>query len=437
MNMIFRKLKSTKGFALVTVFLVVSVLLIFAGVFVNQSVSQNNTANIFKRQTQALNAADAGLDHAFRWLTMQAEGGSFPITTQVNPWNGGNPQTLSGVSYSVVIERVNIPSSPSTFRYSVTSTGTSGNTTRILRKYVQAINFANYIWFTNRETWGGSNVWFISVDNLDGLVHTNTHFNIYGDPTFNGEVSSVDEYIRFYNNGNNVNLAALQSTYDSPSFNDGYNFGAEQAIMPGTAQDLKTNALSGGRVFNNNTTVVLTSDGQMDYKVGNGSWQYDKPLPANGALFVNGTLTISGTLNGRLTVGASQDVKIADNLVYAAGDPVTNPSGDDTLGIISEGDVVIKNNAPSNLSIHGCIMALSNSFYLDDWNSVSKGTLSVRGGIIQKERGPVGTFNAASGQKISGYTKDYKYDDRLLSSPPPFMPTTGSYVTLSWEDIQG
>ncbi|MFA5287333.1 MAG: hypothetical protein WC394_03560, partial [Candidatus Omnitrophota bacterium] len=118
-----------------------------------------------------------------------------------------------------------------------------------------------------------------------------------------------------------------------------------------------------------------------------------------------------------------------------SGDPVANPSSDDVLGIISEGDVVIGHDAPSDLEIDGCIMALNSSFYRDDYDSGLKGTLKVRGGIIQKERGPVGTFNAVAGTKVSGYTKDYSYDGRLLNSPPPFMPTTGDYITLAWEEI--
>jgi len=80
-------------------------------------------------------------------------------------------------------------------------------------------------------------------------------------------------------------------------------------------------------------------------------------------------------------------------------------------------------------------MALNTSFMVDNWSGVGpKGTLTVYGGIIQHNRGPVGTFNGSTGQKISGYSKDYSYDSRLLNAPPPFLPTTGDYVTLSWED---
>jgi hypothetical protein len=157
-------------------------------------------------------------------------------------------------------------------------------------------------------------------------------------------------------------------------------------------------------------------------------------LPANGALFVGkGSLNISGTLNGRLTAGASGDINIMGNILYAS-DPRTNPASTDTLGLISETDVMIDKDASTNdLEIDASIMALNTSFLLEDyWTGGAKGDLTVFGGIIQKQRGPVGTFSGTT--KVSGYSKDYNYDQRLLTSPPPFVPTTGDYLTLSWEN---
>jgi len=158
-------------------------------------------------------------------------------------------------------------------------------------------------------------------------------------------------------------------------------------------------------------------------------------IPSNGALFVNrGSLIISGVLNGRLTAGSSGDVIIENNITYA-DNPKVNPNSDDVLGIISESNVIINDNAPSNLEIDACIMGMNTSFMLENWwVGPPKGTLSVYGGIIQDERGPVGTFNGTTGQKVSGYAKNYLYDERLLGCPPPYMPTTGDYVKLSWEE---
>ena len=57
------------------------------------------------------------------------------------------------------------------------------------------------------------------------------------------------------------------------------------------------------------------------------------------------------------------------------------------------------------------------------------------GGIIQNQRGPVGTFNIVSGSIVSGYEKDYVYDARLANNPPPAFPTTGRVQTLAWKEL--
>jgi Tfp pilus assembly protein PilX len=426
------RIKSNKGFAFIAVYLTISVLLIFAAVFINQSVSQNNTANIFKRQAAALNAADAGLDHAIVWLRAQ---GAPPTGNYINPW--GSTQNLGG-SYNVVITDLGfVGGSTAIRRYEVVSTGKSGNMERVLRSYIQVDNYARYIWYTDRETFNGTNVWFWNQDHLNGPTHTNGHYNIYGNPVFDGEARSVDDYIRFYNNGNNINLSATSnSPYDLPAFNNGFVFGADQSTMPSTALSLRAAASSSGIYLTGDSVVVLNADGTMNVTNSKKKWSNkNMALPANGALFVNnGDLTISGTLNGRLTAGASVDVNIPSNIVYAS-DPIADPTSDDTLGIISERDIVIPSTGPTDLEINACLMALNTSFYLQNWSTTSaKGTLDVYGGIIQKERGPVGTFNASTGQKLSGYSKEYSYDSRLVTSPPPFMPTTGDYITLSWEE---
>jgi hypothetical protein len=73
----------------------------------------------------------------------------------------------------------------------------------------------------------------------------------------------------------------------------------------------------------------------------------------------------------------------------------------------------------TNVTIDAAILALTHSFTVDAYECGGKlGTLTVRGAIAQKYRGPVGT----GGGSGTGYTKDYQYDQRLaLRSPPRFM----------------
>lgn len=422
-----------KGAALIISFLVIVVLLIFTGTFVAVSINQNITSDNFRRRTKAFSVAEAGLDRTIVWLRSQP---SPPVGDRTDPWGG--TQDLGGGTYRVDITDLGaVGGSGSIRRYKVTSTGIFGVTRRVLTNYVQVDNYARYLWFTDREVYDGSNVWFWTQDHLDGPTHTNGHFNIYGNPVFDSEVRSVDDYIRFYNNGNNINLhQETNPPYDLPVFAEGVDFGTEPTTMPNQALSLRAAAASDGLSLRGNTTVVLNDNGTMNVTNSRKGWtNHNMPLPANGALFVDrGGLIISGTLNGRLTVGASSDVVLPTDIVYA-DDPRVNPASDDVLGIISEQDVVIDDHAPSDMEVNGCVMALDTSFMMENWwIGPAKGTLTVYGGIIQDERGPVGTFNGSTGQKVSGYSKEYSYDPRLLSNPPPFMPTTGDYVTLSWEE---
>jgi len=424
---------NNKGVALISIYLVITVLLIFSSAFFSLAINQNHISDIFKRRIKAFNLAEAGLDNTIVWLRSQP---TPPTGNRTDPW--GSIQNLGGGTYSVAITDLGvIGGSVNVRRYRVTSTGMYGSMNRVLVNYVQVDNYARYLWFTDREVFNGSNVWFWSQDRLNGPTHTNGHFNISGNPVFENEVRSVDDYIRFFNNGNNINLSQTTNLpYDIPDFQMGVQFGAEPTTMPKQALGLRAAAISGGLSLQGDTTIVLNNDGTMSVTNSKKKWNnYNMAIPGNGALFVNdGSLVISGVLNGKLTAGSSGDVIIRDNIVYA-DDPRTNPNSDDIMGIISESDVIIDDGAPSNLEIDACVMGMNTSFMFENWwIGPPKGTLSVYGGIIQDERGPVGTFNGMTGQKVSGYSKNYLYDPRLLSSPPPYMPTTGDYVTLSWEE---
>ena len=422
-----------KGAALITVYMVVAVLLAFGGFVIDVSNSQNNTANTFKRQAQVLSIAEAGLDRALIWIRSQGTppSGSIASISQNLPPTG----TPLG-SYTVVFTDLGSPGgAPSIRRYRIRSTGTIGTVSQIVTNYLQTDNYARYIWFTDSESYQGTNVWFWDQDHLNGPTHTNGHFNIKGDPVFGGEVRSVDDYIRYFNNGTNINSSNLSNPpYDLPDFQDTVTLGSDPIRMPTQALSLRAASTNGGLRLNGDTTIHLNSDGTMNV-TNSGHTHNNMSLPGNGALFVkDGNLNISGTLSGRLTAGASGDINVTSNIIYAHDPRLPGSTSTDTLGLISEGDVMIdKDASTTNLEIDASIMALNTSFMLEEWwKNGARGTLSVFGGIIQKQRGPVGTFSGNT--KVSGYSKNYNYDVRLLSSPPPFVPTTGDYLTLSWEN---
>jgi len=82
------------------------------------------------------------------------------------------------------------------------------------------------------------------------------------------------------------------------------------------------------------------------------------------------------------------------------------------------------------------IMALGTSFQAEAYTvGTPRGYLRVIGGIIQRNRGGVGTFDLISGSLLTGYEKDYVYDRRLADSPPPAFPTTGRVLSMAWKEL--
>jgi len=108
-----------KGTALIAVYLVITVLLIFSSAFFSFAVNQSKISDIYKRRIKAFNLAEAGLDHAVMWLRAQA---TPPTGNRTNPW--GNMQNIGGGTYSVVIIDLGATGGSGNIRrYRVRSTG--------------------------------------------------------------------------------------------------------------------------------------------------------------------------------------------------------------------------------------------------------------------------------------------------------------------------
>lgn len=177
-----------------------------------------------------------------------------------------------------------------------------------------------------------------------------------------------------------------------------------------------------------------------------------------GVIYVNGTTAISGTLRGKVTIYATGNVAVIDDLKYVT-DPSLNLCAD-ILGVISANNIMVANNAVQSADpvgssyrslddtkdafIQGVLMALNTSFGAEDYASGptnalgcegqpdGRGCLYLTGGLIQEARGAVGTFQYGG---ITGYVKRYSYDRCALYNPPPYFPTTGRYTDNRYYEI--
>jgi len=191
---------------------------------------------------------------------------------------------------------------------------------------------------------------------------------------------------------------------------------------------------AGGTVVPTNTTLVKT--GTNTYTSYNGL--------TNGLLYVDGAINgLSGDNHrGKMSIASTESITLTDDIYYYDRDKSKDLFEDDienindSLGLIAAKDVEIASGAPSDIEIDAIIMALNTSFFYEGWQDYLKGTLSLLGGLIQKQRGPVGTHNA--GVKVTGYSKNYNFDPRMANPAsgnlPPYFPSTGEYQKVWWKE---
>ena len=207
-------------------------------------------------------------------------------------------------------------------------------------------------------------------------------------------------------------------------------------------------------------------------------WEYvDVELSdLNGAVHVDGDVDVSGTLSGQLTIAAEGDIHIVDDVLYSTnpvdydGDGLVNdgnnngindpahgnapaddtdddndgipddedtpvPLGDDKLGLVAEGNVIVDDDGEYervDRTICATIMALDTSFYVEDYRDHVEGELTIIGGLIQAQRGAVGTFSGDN--KTGGFSKNYIYDHRCTTAAPPWFPPTGLMDVIFWHE---
>lgn len=193
-------------------------------------------------------------------------------------------------------------------------------------------------------------------------------------------------------------------------------------------------------------------------------WPISRTLNPNykGVIYVTGKVAISGRVRGQTTLAASDNIIIADDLTYMTnpGSSVQcNATARDMLGLFSGTDVVVADNlindpiagipGGSNVTwdetpdefIHAVILALSN-FTVENYNqgptnfescggtAWGRGCLFLTGGVIQYQRGAVGTTGG------TGNLKRYSYDACAAANPPPYFPTTGHFARGHYYEVE-
>lgn len=296
-------------------------------------------------------------------------------------------------------------------------------------------SYSKYSYLTDSELSStGSNIWFWDKDEISGPIHTNGTFKMSGSPTFNGLITSPNNW-----EGHSTNPT-------NPNFYGGTNFFAPLKSAPDSYEisKLTTAASASGLTFSNQIEVLFYESSDegyasiREYSSGTwGSWTNHKLSDTNGIISTTGRVDVSGKVKGKITLHSESLIEIDGDITYST-DPLLDSTSTDLLGLVSEGSVRIDRwahtaSGTKDLDLYATIMALNTSFYVENYSSGSaRGNLNLVGGIVQKNRGAVGTFSGTS--IVSGYSKNYEYDTRLRSEIPPLFPRESIFSILYWKD---
>lgn len=406
---------------------------------------------LYYEEQQARNLAKSMIDNAIE--TMKADNnwtGSIDLENIVNIGSMGgiveddqdNTGTIeiNGELTTYTMSSSNIPADNSVgtwdqYKVLLVSTSTYEGLEVTTEVLMQRDSFSKYSYMTDSElSSSGGNIWFMGADNIYGPIHTNGVFKMSGTPSFYGLTTSPNMW-----QGHSSNPTA-------PNFFGGENFNAPTKDSPSNYElnKLKGAATSGGLKFTNQIEVEFFEsggEGHANIREYNGSswgsWTDYDLSGTNGIISTNGRVDVSGVVKGAITLHSEDIIEIDGDITYVTS-PLVDSTSADILGLVSEGDVKVDQNAHSasgsaDIDIHASIMALNTSFYVENYSSGgTKGTINLLGGIVQKNRGAVGTFSGSS--LTSGYAKNYQYDTRLRGTIPPSFPRESIFSIVYWKD---
>jgi len=285
-------------------------------------------------------------------------------------------------------------------------------------------SYAKFAYYSVEE--GG--ISWVTGDTVRGPFHTQGRMNISGAPAFYGKVTARQ--------GTNPKKSTAK-------FYGGYQSGVDLPL-PSNFANLVAAATSGGQVLTNGDLWLKFDGDSVHWKTAS-SDPYTSAVTLafapNGVILAqSGNVHIEGRVTGKVTVSAlgnsgEGNIYIDDNIQYTT-DPRYGTSTD-MLGLICDNNVIVTDNSANNndVIIQASIFCRTGGFTAQNYSSRPvAGTIDLLGGIVQYQRGAVGTFTGSGGSVTitHGFRKNYNYDDRLITDSPPNYPLTGGYEMVSW-----
>ncbi len=210
-------------------------------------------------------------------------------------------------------------------------------------------------WMTEQE----GNVFFITGDTLWGKIHSNSNIHISGSPVFKDKVTTSGTF-------DPAISTKKKPTNNTAIFEKGYETGVPEKDFPDNMNDViagATNAVGTRNLelwveLKPGTVAGADNDGYAIVRTGSFSGTRVDSISlsdvTNNVIYSSLDVHVKGTLDGRLSIGSGNNVKIENNIKYEKPPnpdlPLSNPVNQtkDMLGLIANNNVQISTDFNGN-----------------------------------------------------------------------------------------
>jgi len=293
-----------------------------------------------------------------------------------------------------------------------------------------------------------------------------------------GKIGKIDDGTYYHNNPKGkfgpdkkdlawakANKYAVENFPQSPSTQKNWWEGGRWIFGDKGISDV-ANAAKNTKYYNPGSTIVFTVEDGVGKVIIDGN---KMDLPPNGAIYVSGSATVSGTVKGRVTIAAGGNIYIGGNIVYN-----TPPRTDrempvkgipDALGLIAGGSIIVPpetfDKCPQ-LEIDAAMLAVSGGFGTEihprsdgsppsqwgagwEYKRIDNRPPGTKPTSVM-EYGSIAQFSAlwrnvssvnentketwVMGYEIWGHDYDWNLND---FGPPPYFPVTNDPGEILWD----
>lgn len=448
------QLKNKKGSYLPIILIASTLFFALAVAIVSIALSQIKVAKNHEQQVSAMEVAEAGINYYLWHLAHDnddyCDGEECESDGPYGPYLHDYADQSGNIvgSYELTITPPETLGGPVTVRSVGKVSGRDLD--RVIVATLGIPSFTKYTLFVQDEQ-----LWIGSGEIVDGSIHVNNN-GMYNEGEVTGDASSTETaYTSFYwgeqpgvagpgifkgakiypvpaADFNQVDINISEARTQVRDFGEGQYIAASSkkrgyhiVLKPAEFDLYEVNSYEG----RNPTRWDIESESYL------ASYSY----PESGVIFVEDNLWIEGNIsNQKITffaadpdesnINKQKRILIPNDITYTYYD------GSDKIGLVTQTDILVCQDAPSDLTINAAMVARYGEIKTEQYNQI-KNSIEVYGSMAHNT-GIVWTYaNSWNGQIISGYREtELVIDESNVLNPPPMFPTTGSYTVLSWRE---